>query len=121
MVWRLGGVQCLVFGVWVVPEDRIPNSRDDPLSFGEISLPGEHTRDVTCEVGRNGAGKTTLMSTIAAGGVSGMTADVKTLHVKPEACTESVSVCFSPKGRKAVVGWRTSLQRCGGTHMYDTF
>lgn len=25
------------------------------------------------------------MSTIAAGGVSGMTADVKTLHVKPEA------------------------------------
>ena len=36
-------------------------------------------------VGRNGAGKTTLMSTIAAGGVSGMTAEVKTLHVKPEA------------------------------------
>ena len=29
------------------------------------------------EVGRNGAGKT--------GGVSGMAADVKTLHVKPEA------------------------------------
>lgn len=37
------------------------------------------------EVGRNGAGKTTLMSTIAAGGVSGMTSEVKTLHVKPEA------------------------------------
>ena len=36
-------------------------------------------------MGRNGAGKTTLMSTIAAGGVSGMTSDVKTLHVKPEA------------------------------------
>lgn len=36
-------------------------------------------------MGRNGAGKTTLMSTIAAGGVSGMTSEVKTLHVKPEA------------------------------------
>ncbi|CAE7713645.1 YEF3 [Symbiodinium sp. KB8] len=36
------------------------------------------------KVGRNGAGKTTLMSTIAARGVSGMSADVKTLHVKPE-------------------------------------
>ncbi|CAK9007606.1 unnamed protein product [Durusdinium trenchii] len=40
-------------------------------------------------VGRNGAGKTTLMSTIAAGGVSGMTADVKTLHVKPEVLVEA--------------------------------
>ena len=39
-------------------------------------------------VGRNGAGKTTLMSTIAQGGVAGMTADVKTLHVKPEAKKE---------------------------------
>lgn len=40
-------------------------------------------------VGRNGAGKTTLMSTIAAGGVAGMTADVKTLHVKPEVLVEA--------------------------------
>lgn len=40
-------------------------------------------------VGRNGAGKTTLMSTIAAGDVSGMTADVKTLHVKPEVLVEA--------------------------------
>ncbi|CAE7260990.1 ILA [Symbiodinium sp. CCMP2592] len=40
-------------------------------------------------VGRNGAGKTTLMSTIAARGVSGMSADVKTLHVKPEVLVEA--------------------------------
>jgi len=40
-------------------------------------------------VGRNGAGKTTLMSTIAAGGVSGMTSEVKTLHVKPEVLVEA--------------------------------
>ncbi|CAJ1452648.1 unnamed protein product [Effrenium voratum] len=40
-------------------------------------------------VGRNGAGKTTLMSTIAAGGVSGMSSDVKTLHVKPEVLVEA--------------------------------
>ena len=42
---------------------------------------------VGAKVGRNGAGKTTLMSTIAAGGVSGMSSDVKTLHVKPEAAS----------------------------------
>mmetsp|Transcript_74097 Transcript_74097/g.131011 ORF Transcript_74097/g.131011 Transcript_74097/m.131011 type:complete len:1474 (-) Transcript_74097:92-4513(-) len=39
-------------------------------------------------VGRNGAGKTTLMSMVAAGSVSGMSKDVKTLHVKPEVLVE---------------------------------
>lgn len=39
-------------------------------------------------VGRNGAGKTTLMSTIATGGISGMSSSVKTLHVKPEVLIE---------------------------------
>lgn len=39
------------------------------------------------------------MSTIAAGGVSGMTADVKTLHVKPEA------------GRGAGLKWRPDCWR----------
>jgi len=39
-------------------------------------------------VGRNGAGKTTLMSTVAAGGISGMSSSVKTLHVKPEVLVE---------------------------------
>jgi len=40
-------------------------------------------------VGRNGAGKTTLMTTVANGGVQGMSSRVKTLHVKPEVLVEA--------------------------------